>query len=136
METKICLNLDDGEQVEKTLTNYLKLECPHYLKGNFISMRGICDYVFKEIIEGQDCRVLVYNVELDNQEAFGTIGGIMYPIHPPSCNVFPKLDVGDSKMAARLHLYWEGVNRYESFKKQEGGLKRLADTLSIPQKFR
>lgn len=69
------LNLNNREQAEKEMQRYLRLECPHYLGGNPASVELVKDLAFT-LFEGNESRVLVYDVRLDNKtEAFGTMRG-------------------------------------------------------------
>ena len=135
-ETHI-LNLDKQKEVEKTLEEYLKLECPSYIGKKFISMKQIADYTF-EIFQDLESRVLVYDVDLEEQtKAFGTIGGMLYPKNPPYSNVFANdKRIPDAVTAAKMHLYWEGINRYPNFFKKEENLDRLADSIDLPKELR
>jgi len=133
------LDLEDREQAESEIKRYLELECPDYLGSKFVSLEFVHDVVIK-LFEGEErSRVLVYNVKLqDTSEAFGTIGGILYPHNPPYINVFPKSKVKDADTAASMHLYWEAKNRYGNtslFSKKEN-LEELAEMLEIPKELR
>jgi len=130
------LNLDNREQAEKEMRTYLKRECPHYLGATPNSIRAVAD-TSMELIEGQKSRVLVYDVKLTNEiEAFGTIGGILYGIQPPSCNVFPKSEIKKANLAVGMHLYIEAKMRFPKFFSKNGHLEQLAMLLEIPENLR
>lgn len=138
-QTVGILNLEDREQAEKEIREYLELECPDYLGSKPAYVELVHDVAIK-LFEGEErSRVLVYDVKLqDKSEAFGTIGGILYPHHPPYSNVFPKAQVKDVDTAASMHLYWEAHNRYGNtslFSKKEN-LEELAEMLEIPKELR
>ena len=130
------LDLDNEKQAEKEMLRYLKLECPHYLGGKPISIELVRNLAFI-VLEGWESRVLVYDVKLDNNsEAFGTIGGLLYPEHPLYNNVFSKEKVKDSEVAGRMHLYWEAINRYGNTLGNKDNLESLAEMLEIPRELR
>lgn len=132
------LDLNNKEQAEKEIQRYLKLECPHYLGGNLVSVKLVKD-LFLTLFEGNESRVLVYDVRLDNNsDVFGTIGGLLYPHHPPYSNVFSKERAKDSEVAGKMHFYWEAVNRYgnTSVFGNKDNLKQLAEMLEIPKELR
>ena len=136
---KKVLDLENREEAEKEMRSYLKLECPHYLGSKPASVELVHDVAIK-LFEGEERRrVLVYDVKLqDKSEAFGTIGGILYPHQPPYSNVFPKTQVKDTNTAASMHLYWEARNRFGNtslFSKKEN-LEEFAEILEIPKELR
>lgn len=132
----ITLNLDNRKQAKKEIMAYLEIECPHYLGGKPISAELVKDSSV-EFIEGQKSRVLVYDVRLDNQsEAFGTIGGILYNLQQPSCNLFPKSKVDNANLAAGMHLYLEAKMRFPKFFGKGKNLEKLAIGLEIPNNLR
>ncbi len=133
------LDLDDREESEKSMREYLELECPHYLGTKLVSLELVDDITIKLFEEGDRSRVLVYNVKLNNDsEAFGTLGGILYPAHPPYSNVFPKEKVKNPDIAASMHLYFEAINRYghASLFNTKEKLEELVDMLEIPRELR
>jgi rRNA processing protein Gar1 len=132
------LNLDNREETEKEMRNYLELECPHYLGSKPDSIELVQDVSIKLFEGTKRSRVLVYDVKLqNNSEAFGTLGGILYPLHSPYLNVFPKEKIKEANIAASMHLYFEASNRYKNgfFGKKEN-LDELAEMLEIPQELR
>ncbi len=135
---KRVLDLENKGQAKKEMRRYLELECPDYLGSKPSSVELVKDVKIK-LFDGKDGRVLVYNVRLQNQqEAFGTIGGMLYPDHIPYSNVFPKTRISDADTAAKMHLYWEAQNRYGKtifFSKKEN-LGELAEMLEIPKELR
>ena len=137
--SKGILDLENREQAENEIKRYLELECPHYLGSKVASVELVKDTAIK-LFEGEKrSRVLVYDVKLqDTSEAFGTIGGILYPDNPPYSNVFPKSEVKDADTAASIHLYWEAINRYgnTSFFSKKENLEELAEMLELPKELR
>ncbi len=135
----MSLTIDDKEEAKRKIKEYLKWECPRYLDSKLSSVELIHD-ISINLFEGKEkSRVLVYDVKLQNRtEAFGTIGGILYPHHPPYSNLFPKTRVGDANTAASMHLYLEAVIRYghtNAFKNPKD-LRGLVELLKIPNGLR
>lgn len=139
MKSQKVLDLDDREKTEKEMKNYLEMECPHYFDSGFASLKLVNDIAIK-LFEGEErSRVLVYNVKLkDSLEAFGTIGGILYPVNPPYSNVFSKTNIKNANIAASMHLYSEAKIRYgcTSVFQNLKNLEELAEMLEIPKELR
>ena len=139
MKEQKILDLDDKEEAKRKMEEYLIWECPRYLDSKLASVELIHD-ISINLFEGKEkSRVLVYDVKLQNRtEAFGTIGGILYPHHPPYSNLFKKTKVKDANTAASMHLYLEAVIRYgqtSTFKNPED-LRGLVELLKIPKGLR
>ena len=133
------LDLNKQKEVLKEMYNYLDLECLDYLGSKPVFVKLASDFRIR-LFEGEErSRVLVYDVKLENgSEAFGTIGSIAYPHLPPYSNVFPKPEIKDADIAARMHFYLEAINRYGNtsvFSKKES-LEQLAEMLEIPMELR
>jgi len=132
------LDLDNREEVERAMREYLKLECPDIFGSEFSSIELVKDIAIGLFAGQERSRVLVYDVGLqNNSEVFGTVGGILYPHHPPSTNVFPKTQIKDADMAANAHLYFEAMYRYghSSLFGGRDGLEQLAEMLEIPEEL-
>ncbi|MBI2452419.1 hypothetical protein HYV50_05080 [Candidatus Pacearchaeota archaeon] len=131
------LDLDNRQEAEKAMRNYLELEAPHYFGVKLVSLELVKDVAIR-LFEGQDAgRVLVYGAQLEkNTEAFGTLGGMLYPLDAPYSNVFLNADVKDADTAAGMHFYWEAINRYPKFFSDKKNLEQLAENLKIPPELR
>lgn len=132
------LDLEDAEAAEKQMRKYLEDETPGYLGAKPVSLDLVLKAAWNIIDLEKKSVALVYDVKLDNgSEAFGTIGGLLYPDHPPYANVFPKSDVSNEELAARMHFYHEAGLRYQGpggFDK--ASLEGLAESLEIPENLR
>lgn len=130
---------EESDRIEEEVRSYLELECPEHLGSRMRSFEST-GYAKVPIFEAFDSLVWLFDVRLENGEnAMATYGGILYgisPNHPPLVNVFPRSQLADEYAAAERHLYWEGKNRFETFKNAPGGIEELAKVLHIPEEFR